>query len=104
MSFFNDPLYAAVVYLSTFLLINLIVPVKAVEYHRISTLMVSLVALFLGLISCASFYKGISGFQFTHELSEILDYNLRFSLGADGFSMIFLLLTLFIFPVLFLAA
>jgi uncharacterized membrane protein len=69
--FFQEPLYVAVVYLTAFLLINLCVPAEAIEYHRISTLLVSLVALILGLISCISFDKGVSGFQFTDILSTI---------------------------------
>lgn len=69
--FFQEPLYVVIVYLAGFLLINLCVPAAAIEYHRISTLMVSLVALLLGLISCLSFDKGVTGFQFTDSLSII---------------------------------
>lgn len=104
MYFFYQPLYAAMVYLAVFLLINLFAPAAAVRYHRISTLTVSLVALILGLIACFSFDKSVAGFQFEGDLGLIRSYNLEFSFGVDGFSMIFLLLTLFIFPVLFLSA
>lgn len=104
MIFFQEPLSVAIFYLTAFLLVNLVAPAEAIQYHRISTLVVSIIALILGLISCVSFDKGVTGFQFTHDLGFIESYNLLFSFGADGFSMIFLLLTLFLFPVLFLAA
>lgn len=104
MIYFQEPLFMAVLLLGGFLVVNICAPTDAVEYHRISTLMISIVALFLGLIACISFDKAVTGFQFEQELGTNTSYNLTFSLGADGFSMIFLLLTLFIFPVLFLSA
>lgn len=102
--YFQEPLYAVILLLGAVLVFNLWAPATAVEYHRISTLAASLVALILGLLACLSFDKGVTGFQFTYILTGVWDYDLWFSLGADGFSMIFILLTLFIFPVLFLAA
>lgn len=41
------------------------------------------------------------GFQFLARFSVLPADNLTFTLGADGLSMIFLLLTLFIFPICF---
>jgi hypothetical protein len=69
--FFQEPLFVAILCLTGFLLVNLCVPAEATEYHRISTLSVSLVALILGLLSCLSFDKGVAGFQFTDSLSTI---------------------------------
>lgn len=64
--YIEEPLFAAIYFLGLFLLINLCMPAAAVEYHRISTLMVSLVALLLGMLSCLTFDKGVTGFQFTN--------------------------------------
>jgi purine-cytosine permease-like protein len=69
--FFQEPLFVAILCLTGFLLVNLCVSAEALEYHRISTLSVSLVALILGLLSCLSFDKGVTGFQFTDSLSTI---------------------------------
>jgi len=48
--------------------------------------------------------KADLAFQFVSRYQPIPEYNLTFTLGADGLSMVFLLLTLFLFLVLFLAA
>lgn len=64
----------------------------------------SLLALIMGVLSCLSFDKTNLGFQFLALVNHIASYNLSLSLGIDGLSMSFLLLTLFVFPVLFLAA
>jgi hypothetical protein len=69
--YFQHPLLAVMVYLAGMLLLNLCVPAKAVEYHRISTLTVSIFALLFGLLSCLSFDKGVTGFQFPGTLSMI---------------------------------
>lgn len=69
--YFQEPLYMAICFLGCFLALNLLAPAEAIEYHRISTLTVSLIALILGLISCISFDKGVTGFQFTHILTGV---------------------------------
>ncbi len=71
---------------------------------RVVVLGTSLCALFVGVVSCLAFNKADLGFQFITRLHFIPEYNLALTLGADGLSMIFLLLTLFIFPILFLSA
>jgi NADH:ubiquinone oxidoreductase subunit 4 (subunit M) len=65
----------------------------------------SVAALLAGLGSCFAFDYLLCGFQFFTELKIALPfYNNTLTLGVDGLSMIFLLLTLFVFPLLFLSA
>ena len=71
---------------------------------RITVLVTSLLALAEGVYASSAFNKADYAFQFASRYQPISEYNLTFTLGVDGLSMIFLLLTLFIFPVLFLAA
>lgn len=101
---FQNPLFCISALLISTLAVTYSLPARRIEAIRLIILTVSLIALFLGLVACLSFDKGVTGFQFLSTLNVIEQYNLSFVLGADGFSMIFLLLTLFIFPVLFLAA
>jgi NADH:ubiquinone oxidoreductase subunit 4 (subunit M) len=58
----------------------------------------------MGVLSCLSFNKSAVGFQFLFRLDILPEDNLSFTLGADGLSMVFLLLTLFVFPVCFASA
>lgn len=102
--YLQNPLICIVVVLATTSFFTLMAPVEALLFIRLATLAASLAALIIGLIAGLSFDKGVTGFQFLTTLSTSTAYNFSFTLGADGFSMVFLLLTLFIFPVLFLAA
>lgn len=103
-AYLQNPLFCIVVVLATALFFTLMAPVEALLFIRLATLVASLAALVIGLIAGLSFDKGVTGFQFLTTFSTAQMYNFSFALGADGFSMVFLLLTLFIFPVLFLAA
>jgi len=67
-------------------------------------LIASTAALLLGCISFAAFDQTVAGFQFLVSVPAIPLTNLTFTLGADGLSMIFLLLTLFVFPICFASA
>jgi len=77
---------------------------RLVEDIRSICLTYSTVALAFGVLSCLSFDKANLGFQFLYRFSPAAHYNLTFTVGVDGISMVFLLLTLFIFPILFLAS
>ncbi len=103
MTYAQGPLFTIAYILALVLAVTLIAPAKEIRLIRFMTLAVSIVALFLGLSACLQFNRGVTGFQFLHTLNVIEHYNLSFALGADGLSMIFLLLTVLIFPVLFLA-
>ena len=71
---------------------------------KLTTLGLSIWALFLGVYACLFFDKSTAGFQFPVEFTYLSQYNLALSFGVDGISMVFLLLTLFTFPFLFVAA
>jgi len=52
----------------------------------------------------ASFDNSLLGFQKIINLPLLSEYNFSLMLGVDGFSLIFLLLTAFLFPICFLAS
>ena len=105
MSFLlNEPLALILLILVLGFILSLTISAKASSAIRVVTLVTSLLALLVGVLSCFAFNKSDFGFQFITRLHLIPEYNLALTLGADGISMIFLLLTLFIFPILFLSA
>lgn len=64
----------------------------------------SLAALFICFLMALSFDKSLTGYQFMSTFNFLATFNTSFSFGVDGLSFVFLALTLFIFPVLFLTA
>lgn len=64
----------------------------------------SLLALAVGLAMGLSFDKAAVGYQYMFSVGFVAEYNSAFALGVDGLSYVFLVLTLFTFPFLFLAA
>jgi len=64
----------------------------------------SLAALAVGLTMSLTFDKAAVGYQFMFRAGEVAEYNTSFAIGVDGLSYVFLILTLFTFPFLFLAA
>jgi len=102
--FLSSPLTVIAALLAATLLLTLALPASRFAAIRYVTLTSSVLALFMGVTACLTFDKADIGFQFLTALNFIPEYNLSFTLGADGLSMIFLLLTLFIFPILFLSA
>jgi proton-translocating NADH-quinone oxidoreductase chain M len=101
---FQNPLLLLTSILSLGLILSLAIPTNRPTAIRLLTLVTSLIALFVGAVSCLTFDKSDLGFQLLTRLHLVSEYNLSFTLGADGLSMIFLLLTLFIFPILFLSS
>jgi len=100
---FQEPLLLLTILLTAGTLFSALLPANNLTAVRTFALLISLVALLIGLLSCLSFDKSISDFQFLYRLDLIPQYNLTLTLGVDGFSMVFLLLTLFIFPICILA-
>lgn len=100
---FQQPLILLVVFLFASFSFSLILPAERPDVIRTFSLAASFIALFIGLLSCLSFNQSF-GFQFLFRLDVLPQYNLSLTLGADGISMVFLLLTLFVFPVCFLTA
>ena len=103
-TFLQNPLSAISLLLGVTLGFTLLLPARSVGVLRYVILSSSLLALFMGTTACLAFDKSDIGFQFLTALNFIPEYNLSFTLGEDGLSMVFLLLTLFIFPILFLSA
>lgn len=102
--FFSNPLVTLVLVLGAGLAVSLVIPASNTALVRRFTLAVSIVALVAGLLACLGFDKSNLGFQFLFRFNLVPEYNLALTLGADGLSMVFLLLTLFIFPILFLSS
>lgn len=67
-------------------------------------LAVSFLTLCIAILMGLSFDKAATGYQFVSSVSFVAEYNTSFAVGVDGLSYIFLVLTLFTFPFLFLAA
>lgn len=103
-TFLQNPLAIISFLLAVTLGFTVVLPARNLVAIRYVILSSSLLSLFMGVIACLSFDKSSAGFQFLATLNFIPEYNLGFTLGADGLSMVFLLLTLFIFPILFLSA
>lgn len=82
----------------------LVWPSTQIQGLRTFILNVSLVARFLGRRAALSFDKSRLGFQFFWRLDLLAQYNLSLTLGVDGISLVFILLTLFTFPTCFLAS
>lgn len=78
--------------------------ILALPWTRIIATTISVVGLLVGLYMGYTFDKSIAGFQSISAYGVLPNYNLALTFGVDGLSMVFLLLTLFIFPVSFLAA
>lgn len=102
--FLHNPLSFVAGLLAVTLAFTLLIPARRVETIRYVTLISSLLALFAGISACLAFDKADIGFQFLSTLNYIPEYNLSFTLGADGLSLVFLILTLFVFPILFLSS
>lgn len=102
-SILQQPILCILAILAVALAYSLIITADQYRLVRLTSLVASLVALLVGVASCLSFNKS-SGFQFLYDLPLIPAYELSFTLGADGISMVFLLLTLFVFPICFLAS
>lgn len=100
----NQPLLSIVILLSSSLVIAIALPAAKANVIKLLSLGTSLAALIIGTLSCLSFDKTAVGFQFLYSSEILPQYNLSFTLGADGLSIIFLLLTLFVFPICILAA
>jgi NADH-quinone oxidoreductase subunit M len=99
-----QPLLTVIFLLSIGFFYALIIPAQRIALIRQLCLLVSLAALFVGVFACLAFDKGAAGYQFMSSFNLITDYNLSFALGVDGLSLVFLMLTLFTFPAMFLAA
>jgi proton-translocating NADH-quinone oxidoreductase chain M len=100
--FFKAPLLVIIILLFIGFIVCLISPEqKHNNFVRLWCLDISLTALLMGIASCLNFNQSMVGFQFLLHYEAAPLNNLTFTLGADGISMVFLLLTLFVFPICF---
>lgn len=102
----SAPLLVLLGVLLSTLLFVLVVPRDARGLLAIRTMCLwgSLLALAVGLFMGLTFDKASVGYQYMSSIGFISEYNSAFALGVDGLSYVFLVLTLFTFPFLFLAA
>jgi len=98
------PLLTILFFLGGGFALALALPSEKISLIRNICLSSSFLALLVGLLACLSFDKSAAGYQFMGSFNLVTEYNLTFALGVDGLSFVFLLLTLFIFPILFLSA
>jgi NADH:ubiquinone oxidoreductase subunit 4 (subunit M) len=100
----QQPLTLIIALLTVSLAILVALPSYNLHFFRRFTLAISLIALAIGLLGCLAFDKSMAGFQFLYRLNIAPQYNLTLTLGVDGLGLLFTLLTLFVFPVCFLAS
>lgn len=102
--FLASPFSVVALYLVAIFVYRFILPIRASFERKHLPLLTSIWVFLLGVYTCLYFDKATTGFQFPIEFNYVPEYNLALSFGVDGLSMVFLLLTLFTFPFLFLAA
>ena len=85
-------------------LILLFIPTKNVLLTKQVSLFFSSLVFFISLFLWLFFDKDYARFQFVYELGWIPSYNLNFSLGIDGISLFFVLLTTLLIPICLLAS
>ena len=104
--FLTQPLLVMLAVLSTSLLFVLIAPRTPTGLLAVRTtcLWGSFFALAIGLSMGLTFDKAAVGYQYMSSIGFVAEYNSALALGVDGLSYVFLILTLFTFPFLFLAA
>lgn len=99
--FLQNPLIVIIGFLIISFTVCQQIPESRINLIRLLCLDCSLIALVLGTLSCLAFNQSMIGFQFLFRINIFSMNNLTFTVGADGLSMIFLLLTLLIFPICF---
>jgi len=105
VTFLNEqPLLVLRGFLASSLSVSLLMPAGRTEAIRVFITSASRIACVFGRYARTIFDKSAGGFQFAGGLDIFEEYNLNFTFGVDGLSLSLVRLTLFIFPVCFLAA
>jgi proton-translocating NADH-quinone oxidoreductase chain M len=99
-----NPVFLILIVLLGTLAYVLLVPARYIAEIRTLCLTASAIALFISLIAGVIFDKSAAGYQFVASCIDVYAYNTSFAFGMDGLSYIFVVLTLFTFPFLFLSA
>jgi NADH-quinone oxidoreductase subunit M len=107
MNFLTQPI-CAILYALSVSLVLIVFFVPHTKRHlfevRAIALVGSFAALAVGLSMGLTFDKAAVGYQYMSSVGFISEYNSAFAVGVDGLSYVFLVLTLFTFPFLFLAS
>jgi NADH-quinone oxidoreductase subunit M len=100
----SQPVLSIIAILASAFFAVLILPAKNTPLIRQLCLLASFLAFLVGMLTCVSFDQSAKGYQFMATFNLIHEYNLSFAIGVDGLSIVFLMLTLGVFPAMFLTA
>ena len=81
-----------------------LVPRERVELFRVGAMAGTLATFLLSLTLLADFQGSVTDFQLTERYSWIPEWGISYVLGLDGISLLLVLLTTFIFPLVILAS
>ena len=101
---YSNPLLGILIFMFLGLIILIGTPARNNKLIKLYSFLFSVISLWAGLLLCFLFNKSQAGFQFLFNFPSLNLYNIELSFGIDGISIIFILLTLFTFPLCFLAA
>jgi NADH-quinone oxidoreductase subunit M len=80
-----------------------LLPVTNAKLVKQSALLVSLLVAALGITMTAGFDRGVTGFQYVERYSWIPSLGISYQLGVDGISLILILLSVLLVPIVILA-
>ena len=84
-------------------LIVLLIPAKKSELIKRAALIITLLIALFSILLAVRFDKAITGFQFIQSNSWISAFNVNFAVGVDGISLVLILLSTILVPVVILA-
>ena len=97
-------LFAIIVWFAIWICFFLLIPWTNHNLLHELARAISFVFLYFTILIFYVFDRSATGFQYVYNLKIIPDYNIYFSVGIDGISLCFLLLTAFIMPLCIIAA
>jgi NADH-quinone oxidoreductase subunit M len=80
-----------------------LLPVSNVKLIKQSALLVSVLVAALGITMTIEFDRGVTGFQYVERYSWIPSLGISYQLGIDGISLILILLSVLLVPIMILA-
>ncbi|CAB5012986.1 unannotated protein [freshwater metagenome] len=84
-------------------LIVLLIPAKKSELIKRAAFIITLLIALFSILLAVRFDKAIAGFQFIQSNSWISAFNVNFAVGVDGISLVLILLSTILVPVVILA-
>ena len=82
----------------------LIIPIKNYNFLKNYCLNITFLTFFMCFLLWLLFQKNMSNFQFVVKNNWLNIFNFNFTLGIDGISLLFILLTVFLFPITILVS